>query len=65
MATKIESKIPGVTNLAINAGLNTKTTGTENKILDTTGFITTPEFNRLIKKIDATVKQEAKILAIR
>ena len=29
--------------------LNTKATETENKIPDTTGFITTPEFNRLTK----------------
>ena len=46
------------------ATLNTEVTEIENKVPDTTGFITTPEFNRLTKiSFVAKMKQAAKILA--
>ena len=45
------------------ATLNTEVTEIENKVPDTTGFITTPEFNRLTKiSFGAKMKQAAKIL---
>ena len=57
-------KIPDITNLAIKVALNTKATIIENKIPNTTGFITTPKFNRLIKvSFDARMKEAVKILA--
>ena len=44
--------------------MNKKATTIETKIPDTTGFITTPEFNRLAKiNFDARTKQAAKSLA--
>ena len=44
--------------------LNTKDTEIENKISDTTGFLTTSEFNRLIKiNFDTRMKEAAKNLA--
>ena len=55
--------MPGITNLATKAILNTQATEIENKIADTTGFITSPEFNRIAKIIfDATMKEAAKSL---
>lgn len=49
---EVKSKISNITNLATKAAFNTKATETENKIPDTSGFITTPELNRLIEKKD-------------
>ena len=46
-ATYIE-KIHYITDLTTKASLNTKATDFLNKISDTTGFITTLKFNRLI-----------------
>ena len=46
---KQNKKIPSVTGLVTTASLNVKVTEIENKISDTTDFITTPEFNRLTK----------------
>ena len=48
--TEIECKTPNITNLTNQAVLNTKATEIQNKIPDITGFIITPEFNRLTKK---------------
>ena len=64
-AVDVQSKkITGITNLATKASLNKKVTEIGNKISDTIGFITTPEFNRLTKiSFDARIKQEAKSLA--
>ena len=60
---KTESIMPGITNLATKAILNTQATETENKIPDNTDFITSPEFNK-IKKIffDARMKEAAESL---
>ena len=64
-AVDVQSKkITGITNLATKASLNKKVTEIGNKIFDTTGFITTSEFNRLTRiSLDARIKQEAKSLA--
>ena len=49
--------------LTARTALSTTATEIENKIPDATGFITTPEFNRITKIIfDARMKQEAKSL---
>ena len=48
-AAEVESKINYITNVAIKAALKTKATRNENKMPDTTGFITTSEFERLTK----------------
>ena len=45
--SEYENKITKMTYLATWFALNTRATETENKILDTTGFINTPDFNRL------------------
>ena len=63
-ATDMEHKIPDINNLAKEAALNKKATEIETKIPNTTGFITTREFNRLIKiSFAATMKEAAKSLA--
>lgn len=64
-AVDVQSKkITGITNLATKASLNKKVTEIGNKISDTTGFITTPEVNRLTRiSLDARIKQEAKSFA--
>ena len=51
--------------MATKAALNTKATEIENKLLDdTTGFITTLEFNRLTNiSFDVRIIEAAKILA--
>ena len=55
--------MPGITNLAAKAALNIQITEIKNKVPDTTGFITTPEFNRLRKiTFDAKMKEETKSL---
>ena len=60
----MESKLPDITNLATKVALNTKSTEIVDKILNTTGFIVTPEFNRLSKiSFDARIKEAVKILA--
>ena len=46
---KLKKKQPDITNLDTKISLNTKATETENKIPDTTSFLTTPEINRLTK----------------
>ena len=57
-------KIPNIASLAAEAALNTKAAEIENKIRDSTGFITTPQFNRLVKiRFDARMKEAAKNLA--
>ena len=62
----MESKIANITNWVTKVVLNTKSTEAENKIPDTTGFITTPEFNRLTKiSCDVEIKEAAKGLASR
>ena len=62
----VESKIPGLINPTVKATLNTKVTETENKISDTTGFVTTPEFNTLTKmSFDARIEEAAKNLIIK
>ena len=50
-ATEVESKIGGITNLATRATLTAKATQIENRMPDTSGFITTPVFNKLKKKL--------------
>ena len=51
-------------NLATKPALNTKVTEIENRIPDTTVFITIPEFERFVKIIfDARMKEAAKSLA--
>ena len=51
--------------MATEVALNTKAADIENKIHDSTGFITTPEFDRLSKiRFDARMKEAAKDLAI-
>ena len=63
---EVESKITDNTNLATKTVLNTKSTEIENKIPDTTSFITTPKFNRLTKiGFDAKIKEAAKSLALK
>ena len=42
-ATKIDSKVPDDNNLATKAVLNTSVTEIENKVPNTTGYITIPE----------------------
>lgn len=65
MAVEVESKIPGVTNLATKAVHNAKTTKTENKITNTTDFITTPEFNILTEiGFDSKLKNQIKLLEL-
>lgn len=65
MAVEVESKIPGVTNLATKAVHNAKTTETENKITNTTDFITTPEFNILTEiGFDSKLKNQIKLLEL-
>ena len=55
--------MPGITNLAAKAALNIQITEIKNKVPDTIGFITTPEFNRLRKiTFDAKMKEETKSL---
>ena len=50
-----------VTGLVTTASLNTKAKEIENKIPETTGFITTTEFKRLTKiNFRAEIKQEVK-----
>lgn len=65
MAVEVESKIPGVTNLATKAVHNAKATETENKITNTTDFITTPEFNILTEiGFDSKLKNQIKLLEL-
>ena len=53
--------MPSVTGLVTTASLNTKPKEIENKIPETRGFITTPEFKRLTKiNFKAETKQEMK-----
>ena len=53
--------MPSVTGLVTTASLNTKPKEIENKIPETRGFITTPEFKRLTKiNFKAETKQEIK-----
>ena len=53
--------MPSVTGLVTTASLNTKPKEIENKIPETRGFITTPEFKRLTKiNFKAEAKQEIK-----
>ena len=63
-----ENKIPSITRLvttiAPKTTLNIKAREIENKILDTTNSMTTPEFYRLAKmSFDARIKKVAKSLA--
>ena len=61
---EVESEIPYITNQATKVALNAKATEMENEILDTTGFITIPEFNRLTKiSFDAKMKEAMKNIA--
>ena len=63
-ATVVEGKIPGITNQVAKAALNEKATEINSKIPDSTGFITTPECNRLAKiSFDARTKEVAKSVA--
>ena len=65
MAVEVESKIPGVTNLATKAVKKEKTTETENKITNTTDFITTPELNILTEiGFDSKLKNQIKLLEL-
>ena len=49
--------------MGTNVALNAKATKIENKIIDTTGLISTPQFNRLSKILFNTrIKEEIKIL---
>ena len=60
----MKSKLPDITNLATKVALNIKSTEIVDKILNTTGFTVTPEFNRLSKiSFDARIKKAVKILA--
>ena len=53
--------MPSVTGLVTTASLNKKAKEIENKIPETRGFITTPEFKRLTKiNFKAETKQEIK-----
>ena len=53
--------MPSVTGLVTTASLNKKAKEIENKIPETRGFITTPEFKRLTKiNFKAETKQEMK-----
>ena len=53
--------MPSVTGLVTTASLNKKAKEIENKIPETRGFITTPEFKRLTKiHFIAEIKREAK-----
>ena len=59
MHVEFESKILDITNLATKTALNSKFTEIENKIPDTTGFNTSPEFNGFTEirfKIDKYIK---------
>ena len=59
--TEIEDEIPGITNLDYKTTIIIKA---GNKIPDTTGFITTPEFNRLSKiNFDARKKESTRSFA--
>ena len=65
MAVQVESKIPGVTNLATKTVHNAKTTEIENKRTNTTDFITTPEFNILTEiTFDSKLKNQIKLLEV-
>ena len=57
-------KQPDIANAATRVALNAKATYTENEIIDTTSFISAPEFNRLSKKLFDVriVIEELKIL---
>ena len=56
-----ESKIPNDNNLATKAALSAKAKETENKIPDTTSFVTSPDFSRLTKlALDGRIKEAAK-----
>ena len=56
-AAEVESKITDITNVATKAGIQKPEI--ENKIPYTTGFITTPEFNRLTKmSFDSKMKKK-------
>ena len=46
---EVKGKIFDIINSATKVAPDTKATEIESKIPDATGFITTPEFNRLIK----------------
>ena len=46
---KIPRTTPDITNLITKSALNTKSAEVKNKILDTRGFLSTPEFDRLTK----------------
>ena len=61
---EIENKIPDTSILATKATLDTKTTEFENKMLDTSHFINTQEFSRLIKlkKLKKGVKMYSKTM---
>ena len=53
--------MPGITNLATKAVLNTKAIEIQSKIPDTSHFINTQEFDRLTKiSFDARIKKNRK-----
>ena len=57
-------KIPGITNLATKATLNTEATEIESKTPYTTSFITTPEFYKLAEiSFHVRMKEAKKSLA--
>ena len=61
---EVESEIPDITILTTKVALNTKSIEIEKKPSDATGFITTPEFNRLTKiSCDTKIKKASKGLA--
>ena len=61
---EVESEIPDITILTTKVALNTKSIEIEKKPSDATGFITTPEFNRLTKiSCDKKMKKASKGLA--
>ena len=67
-AAKVESEIPKITNItnfAATAASDSKDARIKNKTLDTSGFITTLEFNRLKKSLDAKITEISKLLSNR
>ena len=60
---RFEIEIPNVSGFVTTTTLNTKDTQIENKIPDTTGSFTSPEFNRLTKiSFDVRIKETTKSL---
>ena len=62
---EVETKKLDVNNLAPGVVLSRNVIEMENKMPDTKGFISTPEFNRLTKiRFDPKIKEETKRLTI-